>query len=48
MADPTFYKASGDTLPNMRIRLDEIEKELKTAYGRWEELEEIKELSGIR
>jgi len=47
MADPNFYKASGDTLPDMRIRLDEIEKDLKTAYGRWEELEEIKELSGI-
>jgi ABC transport system ATP-binding/permease protein len=43
MADPNFYKASGENLPNMRERLNEIDKELKTAYARWEELEEIKE-----
>jgi len=43
MAEPDFYKTSGDNLPNMRLRLDEIDKQLKTAYARWEELEEIKE-----
>ncbi len=47
MADPNFYRSSADTLPDLRIRLEEIEKELMTAYARWEELEEIKELSGI-
>jgi ATP-binding cassette subfamily F protein uup len=43
MADPNFYKTSGDDLPDMRIRLYEIDKELKTAYARWEDLEEIRE-----
>jgi ABC transport system ATP-binding/permease protein len=43
MADPAFYKESGDRLPRLQIRLDEIEKELKKAYARWEDLEEIKE-----
>jgi ABC transport system ATP-binding/permease protein len=46
MADPTFYKGLGDNIPRLQTRLDEIEEELKAAYARWEELEEIKEVSG--
>jgi ABC transport system ATP-binding/permease protein len=46
MADPTFYKGLGDNIPRLQTRLDEIEEELKAAYARWEELEEIKEASG--
>jgi len=44
MGDPAFYKDSGKNITNARI--DEIDKELKEAYRRWEELEEIKEASG--
>jgi ATP-binding cassette subfamily F protein uup len=48
MADPDFYKGSADNIPKAQKRLDKIEKELKTAYARWEELEEIQETSGNR
>jgi len=41
MADADFYRGAGGEIPKMQIRLDEIEKGLKTAYARWEELEEI-------
>jgi len=46
MADPEFYKGSGENIPRAQARLDEIEKELKKTYARWEELEEIKDPSG--
>jgi len=46
MADPGFYKGAADNAPRAQARLDQIEQELKTAYARWEELEEIKEASG--
>jgi ATP-binding cassette subfamily F protein uup len=46
MGDPAFYKDSGKNITNARARIDEIDKELKEAYARWEELEEIKEASG--
>jgi len=46
MGDPEFYKDSGKNITNARARIDEIDKELKEAYARWEELEEIKEASG--
>jgi ABC transport system ATP-binding/permease protein len=48
MADPTFYKESGGKIPNMQVKLDDIAKELKDAYARWEELEGIKDTSGDR
>jgi ABC transport system ATP-binding/permease protein len=41
MADPEFYKVSAENVPRAQTRLDEIEKELKKTYARWEELEEI-------
>jgi len=46
MSDPEFYKGSADNIPKAQARLDEIEKELKSAYARWEELEELKEVAG--
>jgi ABC transport system ATP-binding/permease protein len=48
MANPDFYKGSGEDIPKAQKRLDEIEYELKTAYTRWEELEAIKETSASR
>jgi len=45
MADPDFYKGSGETIPKAQIRLGEIEKDRKTAYARCEELVVIKETS---
>ena len=44
MADPDFYRGSADNVPKAQTRLDEIDKELKIAYDRWEELEEIKDV----
>jgi len=46
MAGPGFYKVSGENITKARARIDEIDKDLKAAYARWEELEEIKEASG--
>jgi len=46
MADPGFYRGAADNAPKAQLRLDEIDKELKAAYARWEELEGIKEASG--
>jgi ABC transport system ATP-binding/permease protein len=48
MADPTFYKESGGEIPNMQARLNDIAKELKEAYARWEKLEGIKDPSEDR
>lgn len=43
MADPDFYRNSGDKIAPATSRLEEIEAQLKEAYGTWEELESIKE-----
>ncbi len=43
MADPDFYRNSGDKIAPATSRLAEIEAQLKAAYGTWEELETIKE-----
>ncbi len=42
MADPDFYRSSGDKVASVKARLDELEKELSAAYARWEELEAMK------
>lgn len=39
MADPDFYRSSGDKVAGVKERLEELEKELAKAYKRWEELE---------
>jgi ATP-binding cassette subfamily F protein uup len=42
MSDPAFYRAAGDKVAATRQRIADIEKELATAYARWEELETIR------
>jgi ATP-binding cassette subfamily F protein uup len=42
MADPAFYRESGDRVTERKARLEAIEKELAEAYKRWEELEAVK------
>jgi ABC transport system ATP-binding/permease protein len=46
MSDPEFYRGTGENIAKAQARIDGIEKELKEAYARWEELEEIREASG--
>jgi len=43
MADPGFYRESGDGVGKARARMEELEQELAEAYDRWEELELIRE-----
>jgi ATP-binding cassette subfamily F protein uup len=42
MADPAFYRESGNKVANARARLEAVEKELAGAFKRWEELEAMK------
>ncbi len=42
MADPTFYRESGNKVASTTTRLENVEKELAEAYKRWEELEAVK------
>ena len=42
MADPAFYRNSGDKVSATKARLDALEKELADAYKRWDELEALK------
>ncbi len=41
LADPDFYKNSGDEVPAITKRLDELDAELLANYAKWEELEAI-------
>ncbi len=43
MADPSFYQQEGELVAKSKDRLSLVEKELESAYGRWEELEEKQE-----
>ena len=43
LSSPEFYKESGDRVRQVNERLEVIETELKKAYSRWEELEELPE-----
>ena len=43
MADPAFYRESGDKVAAAKAWLEAIEKELAEAYKRWEELEAVKD-----
>jgi ATP-binding cassette subfamily F protein uup len=45
MADPAFYRESGNKVANAKARLEAVEKELATVFKRWEELEALKEQS---
>jgi ATP-binding cassette subfamily F protein uup len=42
MADPAFYRESGNKVASTTARLENIEKELAEAFRRWEELEALK------
>ena len=40
MADPAFYRKDRDEIARANARLEDIERELATAYERWQALEE--------
>jgi ATP-binding cassette subfamily F protein uup len=42
MADPAFYRESGNKVASTTARLENAEKELAAVYERWEELEALK------
>ena len=42
MADPAFYRESGNKVASTKARLENVEKELAEAYKRWDELEAVK------
>jgi ATP-binding cassette subfamily F protein uup len=42
LADPVFYKKEKDEIARVQSDLDRIEREIETAYRRWEELEALK------
>jgi len=42
MADPEFYRKSGNKIASTRARLEVLEKEQAETYKRWEELEAAK------
>jgi ATP-binding cassette subfamily F protein uup len=42
MADPDFYRESGNKVASTKTRLENVEKELAEAYKRWNELEALK------
>jgi ATP-binding cassette subfamily F protein uup len=42
MADPAFYRESGNKVASTTTQLENVEKELATVYKRWEELEAVK------
>lgn len=42
MADPVFYRESGNKAADTKARLEAVEKELAEVYKRWNELEALK------
>ena len=42
MADPKFYQKDGDEIRKTKEHLETLGKDLKKAYERWEELEDLK------
>ncbi|WP_341540087.1 hypothetical protein [Pseudodesulfovibrio tunisiensis] len=45
MTTPKFYTADGDTIVSAQDKLAKLERELESAYARWEELEAM--LKGV-
>ena len=41
MAQPDFYQQGGDAIAKTQAELKQLDEDLKAAYARWEELEEI-------
>jgi ABC transport system ATP-binding/permease protein len=42
MADPAFYRESGNKVASTTVRLENVERELAAAFKRWGELEALK------
>ena len=42
LSDPLFYKKEKDEITGVKSDLDRVEREIETAYRRWEELEAMK------
>jgi hypothetical protein len=43
MSDESFYRDSGNAAARAVTRLRELEQQLQEAYGRWEELETLRD-----
>ncbi|MGO9917590.1 MAG: ABC transporter ATP-binding protein, partial [Isosphaeraceae bacterium] len=41
MADPSFYRKDRDEIAGARNRLEDLEREMASAYARWHALEEL-------
>ena len=46
MSDPLFYKKEKEVISRVKLDFDRVEREIETAYRRWEELEEVKSQEG--
>jgi ATP-binding cassette subfamily F protein uup len=42
LSDPEVYRTAGADVARFTSRLEELERDLETAYLRWEELEEVR------
>jgi ATP-binding cassette subfamily F protein uup len=42
LSDPSFYKKEKNEIAGVKSDLDRVEREIETAYRRWEELETMK------
>ena len=42
LSDPEFYKKEKDEIAGLKSDLDRVERDIETAYRRWEELETLK------
>jgi len=45
LADPAFYRQDSSRLPEAKVRIEELEKEITASYERWEVLEAIHQSS---
>ncbi|PQP34814.1 ABC transporter ATP-binding protein [Desulfobacteraceae bacterium SEEP-SAG9] len=46
LSDPLFYKKEKDEIAGIRSDLDRVEREIETAYRRWEELDTMQSQEG--
>jgi len=46
LSDPALYKSAGDEVAGHKARLEELERDLKQAYARWELLEDLAHQAG--
>ncbi|MBW2584335.1 MAG: ABC transporter ATP-binding protein, partial [Deltaproteobacteria bacterium] len=42
LSDPLFYKKEKEEIVELKSDLDRVERDIETAYRRWEELETMK------